>query len=117
VGVILDRVRSLMPWVKAQKRRNLAEAGQYLESEWKKTVSVPGSRSDRSKPGEPPRRQTGETQKSLKATVTDDLLTMHGSKVAQYLDEGTRRMAARPHRNPTLDRCRPTLLQILAKRR
>jgi len=39
----------------------------------------------------------------------------YGSKVAGYQDHGTSRMAARPHRSITLDRCRPRLNQILGK--
>ena len=44
-------------------------------------------------------------------------LEMHyGSKVASYQDHGTSKMAARPHRSTTLERCRPKLFEILGKK-
>lgn len=117
MGAILDRLNGLLPWVRAQKQRNLAEAAAYLEAEWKKTVGVQGTRSRPSAPGSPPHRVTGALQASLSAKVTDGLITVTGSKVGGYLEDGTRRMAARPHRGPTLDRCRPRMLEILAKKK
>lgn len=114
MGAILDRLKSLIPWGRAARRKRLHTAADYLLAEWRKTVGVQGTRKNRSLPGEPPRKQTGELQASLFARVEDDLLVIGSTaKHAGLLESGTRRMAARPHRAPTLERCRPTLLRIL----
>lgn len=115
---IWNRLKSFFPWVKAQKQRNLEDAAAYLLDEWRKTVGIQGSRRDRSAPGQPPRRQTGTLQASLFARVTDGLLVIGGTaKHLRYLEDGTRRMMPRPSRGPTLERCRPKLLEIMARTR
>ena len=112
---ILDRLKNLMPWVKAAKRKKLETAAAYLLAEYRKTVGVQGSKLDRSRPGEPPRRQTGAFQASLQVHVEDWGLSLGSTngKLARWLEEGTKKMKPRPHREPTLDRCRSRLLAIL----
>lgn len=98
----------------------------YIQDEFKRTLNVPGSRTNRSRPGEPPRRQTGELVRSAYAryyieTTPDrwDLRIKFGANAPyfRYLQDGTPRMARRPSIEPTITRIRPYLTQLLIQSR
>lgn len=62
----------------------------------------------RSKPGEPPRRETGDYQSSIDhqtatdgSRVTTSIFT--DDPIGGYLENGTSRMAKRPHFKPVFD--------------
>jgi hypothetical protein len=61
-----------------------------------KSARIYGAR--RSKPGEPPYKQTGHLRRSVAWEVTDTLKGRVGSNLmkARWLELGTRKMAARP---------------------
>ena len=118
MGKILDALRSLPARLRASKGRALTEAAAYLQTEWRATVGTPGTKRSPARPGSPPHKIKGGLQASLTvvANPASGLIEMRAGKVAQYQDHGTRRMLARPHRGPTLDRCRPRLMQILGSK-
>ncbi|NIU01086.1 MAG: hypothetical protein GWN01_09225 [Nitrosopumilaceae archaeon] len=75
---------------------------------------------DPSKPGEPPKKVTGQLQRSIIQRVvvkSKNVFGLIGSTVdkAKFLEFGTTRMAARPFLRPTLQEERPKLRRILAR--
>lgn len=68
-----------------------------MEEKLKTVIGKQGSRFDRSKPGEPPRRQTGYLQENVSVEfVGGKQLTVRSPQYGTWLDGGTGRMAARP---------------------
>ena len=66
----------------------------------------------RSKPGQPPRRETGDYQDSIQSAVTveADRITASiytNSKIGVYLEHGTEKMESRPHWSRIYDRWLP----------
>jgi hypothetical protein len=98
----------------------MERVGEAVRDEWQSRVSVPveyvaGPRGGvvvvRSLPGEPPRKETGELHDSIQAATESDadvLTTTVDSEVphAAYTNEGTARMAPRPHAPDLDDACR-----------
>jgi hypothetical protein len=79
------------------------------------SVGRDGSRIIRSKPGEPPRRETGDYRDSWVSEVTEGGSTITGtagttSNIGPMLEFGTERMAARPHVAPVVDQLRGNLV-------
>lgn len=73
-----------------------------------------------SAPGEPPAKWTGNLRGSFKPVVTDEGMTVKvgvrsGVKYASYLEDGTRRMAARPFRDRVLEKAYPRVLAIYSR--
>jgi len=118
MGKIAEALKSFPARFRGKKGRALTEAAAYLQGQWKLTCSVSGTKLHPARPGSPPHAVTGRMMAALSvvANLGSMLIEMkYGSKVAGYQDHGTSRMAARPHRSITLDRCRPRLNQILGK--
>lgn len=60
-----DRLRGAFNRITGRTDRAMEEWARVFEAECRRVVGVQGSEDDRSKPGEPPRRQTGEGQASI----------------------------------------------------
>jgi hypothetical protein len=86
--------------VEAQTIERLGLVGQHMTGAMRVLVGVQGSRKDRSKPGEPPRKQTGGLYQSMGYQVMPERFSvLCGSplEVDRYLELGTVKMAPRPH--------------------
>jgi hypothetical protein len=120
MGRILDALSSFRDRFKSQRSKNLTEAAQYLEGQWKQTCSVPGTKESPARPGSAPHMVQGGMMRALKVVPNTSTMTLemhYGSSVASYQDHGTSKMAARPHRTITLDKSRPQLFTILGKKK
>jgi len=122
---LADRIREVP---KKRQRELIAVANRaipYIQDEFKRTLNVQGSRSDRSAPGEPPRRQTGALVKSawaryyIETSPGWSLLIKFGADVPyfRYLTDGTPRIRPRPSIEPTIRRIRPQLIRLLLQSR
>jgi hypothetical protein len=87
-------------------RDGMEKVAQELEQRWRQMVSVPvegvGRSAIRSKPGEPPRRDTGEYQDSIDHRTSvegDKVIAVAGTSMERgvWLEKGTGRMRPRPH--------------------
>jgi len=92
----------------------------YVQDEMKRTLSVQGSKHDRSKPGEPPRKQTGELMRRayaryyINTSPAWELSIKFGSDASYfgYLQRGTPKLKRRPSIEPTIERIRPMLVRL-----
>ncbi len=62
--------------LKTQFEPGIVKAADSLNAELQQTLGAQGTRSSPSKPGEPPRRQTGELQRVTKATANPATLSI-----------------------------------------
>jgi hypothetical protein len=83
--------------------------GEEVATDLRESLSVPvqyvGSRIIRSKPGERPRKETGKYRGTVATDTTIEgrrVVTRIGprSHIAEFLEDGTSRMAPRPHVGP-----------------
>lgn len=125
--------------IRAAFARNLAAAAIVVKSRAKVLLSVPGTANreapgrdkggrftkakiygaDRSKPGEPPRKQYGRLRGSVAHEVDAGSLTARvGTNLlyGRWLELGTSRMAARPWLRRALAESRDKIRSILARR-
>jgi len=123
---LADRIRESPARRKARLIDLANRSIPYIQDEFKRTLGVQGSRSVRSKPGEPPRRQTGTLQKSAWAryyieTIAGgwELRIKFGADAPyfRYLQDGTPRMARRPSIEPTIERIRPLIIRLIQQSR
>lgn len=122
---LADRIRDVPRRVQDDLIRFANAVIPYVQDEFKRTLNVQGSRSDRSKPGEPPRRQTGRLVKSawaryyIETSPGWSLLIKFGADQPyfRYLTDGTARIAPRPSIEPTIRRIRPQLVRLLLQSR
>lgn len=100
-GIVSDLKERFAP-----RMENLAVT---MRDEMREIISIQvvgrGRKAIRSKPGEPPRREFGNLQDSQQYDVTigDDYITASlftDSKIGGYLENGTSRIAPRPHYAP-----------------
>lgn len=93
-------------------RDGMEKVAQELEQRWRQMVSVPvegvGRSAIRSRPGEPPRRDTGDYQDSIEHRVTvegDKVSAIAGTTMerAVWLENGTDRMKPRPNASKLAD--------------
>src|SRR5690606_28863132 len=75
---------------------------------------------DPSKPGEPPKKITGQLQNSMAGNVVEEPNEIRGEvgsslEKAEYLETGTSKMKARPYMRPTMMEEKDKLVQIVAK--
>jgi hypothetical protein len=101
----------------------LRDLGPAVEADIVELVSVPvqyaGSEVIRSRPGEPPRRETGIYRDSIRHEVIDgeagpDSATLHlftNSVIGTYLEYGTSAMKPRPHFGPTFEAWRDEVVR------
>lgn len=94
----------------------LPRARDYLQDQLRQTCARPGTPSNRSRPGEAPRRQTSLGMNSIRVRI--DLvrlgLIIESNDYMKMLNEGTSRVAARPWVAITLKRVLPQVRRILA---
>ena len=93
-------------------RDGMGKVAQELADRWRKLIAVPvegkGRTAIRSKPGEPPRRETGEYQDSIESRVEiegDKVTAVAGTTMERgvWLEKGTGRMKPRPHASKVAD--------------
>jgi len=98
-----DQARAFVHRRAANGLRKLTVA---VETRAAMLLSVQGSEIDRSKPGEPPRRQTGKLQRSVYSQVDEETLEAFvgtDDPVGTYMELGTKRgIAPRPWLRPAL---------------
>jgi hypothetical protein len=115
----LDRLRQLVPSIRREQALNAGRAAKYLQAEVREDLAVPGSESAHSRPGQFPRRITGDYQLSWTAKVLAGrsiVLSTTASQLMHWLTEGTSRMAPRLGPQRTVERTRPRVLEILRGR-
>ena len=74
-------------------------AAEYVADYIRNMIGVQGTRDDRSLPGEPPKRQSGELQNSIRVIEDRESKTVYLVSETEhwfYLEYGTKRMQARP---------------------
>lgn len=92
--------------VRERITRNVGKAATELREDYRTLIGIQGP--PRSKPGEPPHRDTGDLQASLEvngpAEQGDMIVASIGTRLAYgaYLEFGTSKMAARPWLVPGL---------------
>jgi hypothetical protein len=80
------------------------------------SVEYGGGRIIRSKPGEPPRRETGNYHDSIQSDVKRDatkvaFTVFTDAQLGEWLEEGTNRgLAPRPHFAPCFERNQPKII-------
>ena len=93
--------------LRARFAPGIVEAGKSLDAELSRTLGAPGTRRSPSRPGEPPRRQTGQLQARTRATANpaDLSIVVTTTLVGRVLDEGRRdgSIKARPWKKAALD--------------
>ena len=100
-------------------RNVLEDAGKEMAEEIREDISVPGNARVRSKPGEPPRRQTGNLRSRVQYKVAEGeaaadvyvLTVMDDAAYAGFLEHGTSRMAPRPFFSPIESKWAPLMAQ------
>lgn len=107
-------VDGIMADINGSAEQAYRAVGPEVEAYAVQLVSVPvgrqGSKIIRSKPGEPPRKETGGVAGGIGHEVRRDaedqptLIVYAIGAVAGYLTDGTSRMAKRPFMEPTFDR-------------
>jgi len=112
--------------ITTEMERRLTACAIVVSGHAKKLISVagtgagPGQKrrygSDPSKPGEPPRKQTGHLRRSV-AWERAGLVARVGTNVryGRWLELGTRKMAARPWLRRALAECQAQIQAILSK--
>lgn len=117
---VADRIRDVPKRVQDDLIRFADVVIPYVQDEFKRTLNVQGSNRDRSKPGEPPRKQTGNLMRRayaryyINTSPVWELSIKFGSEAEYfgYLQRGTPRMARRPSIEPTIERIRPQLMRL-----
>jgi hypothetical protein len=87
--------------LRTRLQRNLPDAAAAWNAEKDRVLGVRGSEHDRSRPGEPPRRQTGELRKRTVAVPAASSLSIQiiTTAVGKWLNNGTARIKRRPFIN------------------
>ena len=102
------RYKGLEKRVRSRANRGVKRSAGFVRDRARSLVSLKGGKYGRSRPGEPPRRETGLLKRSIRAQKEDDLIysvaprdigTSRGTSVedyGRYLEFGTTKMAKRP---------------------
>lgn len=99
-----------------ESERRLDATGILVTNEVRRLLSVSGTRTSRSRPGEPPRKQLGRLRASYtweRSGLTVRIGTNY--QVARILELGSRRMAPRPHLRPALRNATPRINAVWAR--
>ena len=76
------------------ERKAQNDLSREMERALKKKIGIQGP--PRSRPGQPPRKETGRLHADLAVTRSGRTITVRTMQYGIYLDGGTRKMAARP---------------------
>jgi hypothetical protein len=101
--------------LRALARERLHLAAQVYQQQLQQALGVsnPPPYRTPSAPGEPPRKRTGRLQQAITLVVDQEAGAIHvglaGADYGVFLERGTRRLAARPWMQVTLDRLYPSL--------
>jgi hypothetical protein len=87
--------------MRTRAQKNLPAAAALWNAEARRVLGVQGSPTNRSRPGQAPRRQTGQLQAGTRAIPAASSLSIQivTTEVGKYLNGGTKRIAARPFIN------------------
>ncbi len=128
VGRVTVNPAAFKAQARTQMRRRVAVAAVTTQNLLKQAVSTPGNVKSkrsvardgevRSKPGQPPMKQTGFGQRSISFQIADDGLTaqigiFQNATYMGFLEFGTRNIAPRPWLRPTLIANRRRIVGIL----
>lgn len=93
----------------------LPAAARYLEREFQKDLSRPGTEANRSSPGEAPRKQSGVGRTSVRCRMTllPPGLAVEANAYMRHLNEGTKRIAPRPWVAITMRRAGPNARRMV----
>ena len=126
-----SNLAAVMAAIEREARIRLTAAGNTVRNEWLQTLS--GDRSGRtyrvpgrkvtyvaSAPGEAPAQRNGDLRRSIAVhPATGEVIACEvGSHLtyAVWLEKGTKRIAARPHLSPTLDKALPKVKAALVRK-
>ena len=103
--------------IDSETDRNLKRAGLFLVKEIKKSINSPGrSGAKRSRPGNPPLRQSGSLYKSItRQRKNNEERVGTNLDHGLYLEFGTRKMAARPFLRPAIIKNKKKIAKIILK--
>lgn len=128
VGRVTVNPAAFKAQARVQMRRRVAVAAVATQNMLKQAVSKPGNVKSkravardgaiRSKPGEPPMKQTGFGQRAISFQLSEDGLTaqvgiFQNATYMGFLEFGTRTIAPRPWLRPTLIANRRRIVSIL----
>ena len=119
MGVILDKLKQFPARFRGVKGKNIVEAASFLEAKWKEALNVGGTRENPAPPGQCPHRVSGGLRAKVKVVANAWLMRLemhHGSPVAMWQNDGTKRMRARPHREVTFQKNKAQVWEILGRR-
>ncbi len=93
-------VSDLVTGTQKQRARRLSRIKRELTAEYRRVLGVPG-RGTPSKPGQPPRRQTGNLRSGVRITTNQktkeaSVRLLNGANYGAFLDAGTGTIAPRP---------------------
>lgn len=107
-------VETLFDEIQSDVHETFELLGPQIQDDWQDLISVDVEYSGatvtvRSKPGEPPRRETGDLYESIQEETETDygsvsLEISTDIEYAPYLEDGTEKMAPRPHRTRTFEK-------------
>jgi hypothetical protein len=111
--IIYDAPESL----RTRLQRNLPAAAAAWNAEKDRVLGVQGSKTDRSKPGEPPRMQTGKLRRMTVAVPAASTLSIQivTTSVGKWLNGGTRWIKRRPFVNEITRRAAAAMKAALHK--
>lgn len=109
------------PRMRAAAWAGIRAAALYFQRELKRVIGISNRNGEnRSAPGEPPRRETGNLQKNVLVELDERKHVARvgvggNAKYGAWLEFGTRRILPRPWIRPTIERLRATLAQVARK--
>ncbi len=87
-----------------------------VEKDFKATISVQGSPTNRSKPGQPPKRQTGKLVRSIQVKRKPNGIGLILEDYGLFLDQGTETIERRPWFERTILKNRNKWKKFLEKK-
>lgn len=127
-GRVVSRVDRAMKTIDLASKAKLMEAGFYMRNRLVEKVQPPpprtgthyaGMRQRSSAPEEPPAKQEGDLQRSIRPPVWEDGGTVRvgsTSKIGVFLERGTSKMAPRPWFVTTWESQKPEVMRILGRK-
>lgn len=113
---LADRINAIPGRIRSSLERAAQAAINPIDREVKAVLGVQGSEKDRSKPGEPPRRQVGTLQagSGVRWTTKPHIrITIYTTQIGMYLQNGTNQIRPRPFEGPIRRRINPFILRIV----
>lgn len=119
MGKLSQAIDAVARRTRSVQDRNLKDAADALAAEVRAVLSTPGSRKSRSRPGDPPRSQSGNLLRSVGTRPVaggQSIDVVVAAPYASYLERGTPKMAARPFFSVAWQRVRVKITALLQRR-